>query len=155
MNKIKFEFIKEFQNDPKLDLPKRSTAKSAGYDFQAAEDVTILQYSKSHKVYLIKSGIKAAMPKNVYLQLSNRSSTGTKKGLMNPNGIGVIDADYYNNDKNEGHIMFPVINMNNESYSLHKGDRIFQGIFLSYNMVDNDDVDPLKKRGGGFGSTDK
>jgi dUTP pyrophosphatase len=40
------------------------------------------------------------------LQLALRSSTPKKKGLMLANGIGIIDADYYNNSDNEGHIMF-------------------------------------------------
>jgi dUTPase len=51
---------------------------------------------------------KSAWYQKEALFIFPRSSLGIKKGLMMSNGVGVIDADYYNNPDNEGHIMVPL-----------------------------------------------
>ncbi|TPR16703.1 MULTISPECIES: dCTP deaminase/dUTPase family protein [Apilactobacillus] len=154
MNKIYFDFVSSYKNDSTLSLPKRSTDGSAGYDFNAAESVTLEPYSTSKKVYMIKTGIRAIMPHYVYLQLSNRSSNA-KKGLECPNGIGIVDADYYTTD-NEGHIMFPLINIKDEPYHIEKNDRVFQGVFLQHLITGNDTAKHSNNtRKGGFGSSGK
>lgn len=53
------------------------------------------------------TGIKAYMPEDEVLILANRSSNTYKRNVTLPNGIGVIDSDYYNNEKNEGNL-FPI-----------------------------------------------
>lgn len=37
-----------------------------------------------------------------------------------PNSVGIIDSDYYNNLKNEGHIFIPLYNLSNEEVSIEK-----------------------------------
>lgn len=74
-----------------------------------------------------------------------------KHNLIIPNGVGVIDADYYNNPDNEGEIMGLFINIGKNDYHIHKGDRIMQGIITSYAVTENDQAQG--KRNGGFGST--
>lgn len=73
---------------PKFELPKRSTKKSGGYDFAVPEDTVC----KAHSITLVKSGVKAYFPDNEVLLLFNRSSNPKKKGLIIPNGVGVVDA---------------------------------------------------------------
>ena len=167
-------------------LPKRSTAASAGYDFIVAEDIVVPSYWKflnniilpnnltdmktyklnevaeftkkyNFKPTLVPTGVKAYIPKNEYLQLSVRSSCPLKNWLILANGVGIIDSDYYNNPDNEGHIYFQLINLFPEDIILHKGDKIGQGVFLNYNLTENDYENPkiITKRTGGFGSTDK
>ena len=63
----------------------------------------------------------------------------------------IIDADYYNNPDNEGHIYFQIINLFPHDIILHKGDKIGQGIFLPFYTADEDKA--TNKRIGGFGST--
>ena len=63
----------------------------------------------------------------------------------------IIDADYYNNPDNEGHIFFQLINLSPFPIQLHKGDKIGQGIIKSYLITEDDSADGL--RTGGFGST--
>ena len=41
-----------------------------------------------------------------------------------PNGIGVIDADYYNNPNNEGELFVQVLNYGVRPLHIKKGDRI-------------------------------
>ena len=48
--------------------------------------------------------------------------------------------------------MFQVYNINNLSpVTLHKGDRIGQGVFVPYAVIDDDNT--TAERTGGFGST--
>jgi dUTP pyrophosphatase len=93
------------------------------------------------------------MPEDMYLELSVRSSCPLKHWLILANGVGIIDADYYNNPDNEGHIFFQIINLAPFPITLKKGDAIGQGIFKKYYLTDDDTVQG--KRTGGFGSTDE
>lgn len=147
MKKRGFEIIKGFEDE--AILPKRGTAKSAGYDFAATEEVTI----KPGQTVLVKTGIKAYMLEDEVLKLYIRSSLGFKKNLMLANAVGIIDADYYNNVDNEGHIMVALHNYGSEYRVITKGERIAQGIFTKYLVADKDTASSL--RSGGFGSTNK
>lgn len=149
----KFELVSKYVGHNDL-LPKRETKFSAGYDFKAAEDVTIpgLNGDVRLKPVLVPTGVKAQLEKDQVLILANRSSNALKRNLIVPNGVGVIDADYYNNPNNEGEIMGLFINLNTEDYKIYKGDRIMQGIITSYAVTEDDEA--KGKRNGGFGSTD-
>ena len=83
--------------------------------------------------------------------LFNRSSNPKKKGLIIPNGVGVVDSDYYNNPDNEGEIAGLFYNMLDEDVILKAGDKMMQGIFVKYGTVENDNA--TGERAGGFGST--
>ena len=104
------------------------------------------------KPTLIPTGIKCEVPEDMYLELSVRSSCPLKHWLILANGVGIIDADYYNNPDNEGHIFFQIINLSPFDIILKKGDAIGQGIFKKYYLTDDDAADGF--RAGGFGSTD-
>ena len=104
------------------------------------------------KPTLVPTGIKCEMPKDMYLELSARSSCPLKHWLILANGVGIIDSDYYNNPDNEGHIFFQIINLSPFDIVLKKGDAIGQGIFKKYYLTENDAA--TAEREGGFGSTD-
>lgn len=145
----RFEFISEYDDlNPEEFLPRRSTEDSAGYDFICIKEQTIAPKSFG----TIMTGIKVQMPRGEYLQLCNRSSNPKKRGLILANGVGVIDADYYDNPENEGNIGFMFFNMRDEEVTLHVGDKIGQGIFQEYKKTNPDNVEH-KTRSGGFGST--
>ncbi|MFO8068861.1 MAG: dUTP diphosphatase [Alkalibacterium sp.] len=163
MKKVRgFEIVSKYVNE-ELSLPKRATKGSAGYDLTAAVDIVVPSAFKALKKEnesgtnpmsstLVPTGIKVYMPDNEYLLLANRSSNPMKKQLAVPNGIGVIDADYYGNEGNEGEIFVQVINYGLEDVEISKGERIAQGIFSRYEVVD-DEVQSFDKRTGGFGSS--
>lgn len=176
MNKVRgFEIVSNYEGKD-IVLPERATQQAAGYDFQAAEDIVVptiwnvllknqaLQQNEDsslpqeNKEYLastlVPTGIKAYMQEDEYLQLANRSSNPIKNQLSMPNGVGIVDADYYGNEKNEGHIYFQFINYGLTDYVIKKGDRIGQGIFMPYLKADND-VSGGILRTGGFGSSGK
>lgn len=147
-----FEVAKGFENS-NINLPVRKTRFSAGYDIEAAEDMTIPSFKKGIKPTLIKTGLKAYMEQDEVLILANRSSNPGKKGLILANSIGVIDSDYYGNPENDGHIMFAFYNIKEEDIEIKKGDAIGQAIFQKFLTTDNDIS--LGERIGGFGSTSK
>ena len=145
-----FEIAKGFENAG-INLPVRSTKNSAGYDIEAAEDVTIPAFKLGQKPVLVKTGLKAYMQYDEVLILANRSSNPGKKGLILANSIGVVDSDYYGNPDNDGHIMFAFFNFKDEDIEIKKGERIGQGMFQKYLVTDNDIAGG--ERTGGFGST--
>lgn len=144
------QFFKISQFDPNnITLPRRATHASAGYDLSSMEQVTI----DPMEIKLVQTGLKVSMPKDEVLLVFPRSSLALKKNITMSNNVGVIDADYYNNKDNEGHIMIPLINYGKEPVTLEIGDRIAQGIFIKYGITQDDN--PLKNdRKGGFGSSD-
>ena len=147
-----FEIAKGFENS-NINLPKRKTKYSAGYDVEAAEDCVVPSFKKGMKPTLIKTGIKAYMQDDEVLILANRSSNPGKKGLILSNSIGVIDKDYYGNEDNDGHIMFAFYNIKDEDITIKKGDAIGQAIFQKFLITDDDAA--IGERKGGFGSTSK
>ena len=116
------------------------------------EEAAALTKQLGAKPTLVPTGIKCEMPEDMYLQLSIRSSCPLKHWLILANGVGIIDADYYNNPDNEGHIFFQIINLAPFPIALKKGDAIGQGIFKKYYLTDSDTAQG--ERAGGFGSTD-
>ncbi|MDM8142855.1 dUTP diphosphatase [Megamonas hypermegale] len=147
MRKRGFEIISDYK-DKDIHLPVRKTAKSAGYDLEAAQDKLI----KAGQCGVIATGLKAYMQDDEYLGIHIRSSLAFKKHLNLINSQGVIDADYYNNPDNEGHIMIGLINFGTEDVFIQKGMRIAQAIFYKFLTVD-DDIANDSIRQGGFGST--
>lgn len=148
MRRRGFEVIKAYEGSGIL-IPQRKTMLSAGYDIAAAAAV-ILQ---PNIVVLIPTGLKAYMHEDEYLAIHIRSGLAVKRSLSLINGQGIIDADYYNNPDNEGHIMIAAINHGTEPIIIDKGDRIAQGIFCKYLKTEDDASDIHSSRVGGLGST--
>ena len=143
-----FEIVSVYENAG-LYLPQRKTGASTGYDFAAAEEVVIAPGACA----LVPTGVKAYMQRDEVLLIYIRSSTALKKQLMLMNSVGVIDADYYGNAENEGHIYIPLYNCGKEAVRIAAGERIAQGIFTHYLTVDGDAAGRGGARTGGFGST--
>lgn len=133
-----------------IKLPLRATKYSAGYDFYAPFDFTL----KPGETIKIPTGIRAKMREDYALFLLPRSGLGFKYRLQLNNTIGLIDADYFYSD-NEGHIFAKITNDSNEGkvISVKKGEAFIQGVFLSYGITEDDEVNSI--RNGGFGSTSK
>ena len=153
MEKIRgFEIAKGFE-DKNINLPERKTKASAAYDIEAAEYTIIPAFKPGMKPTLIKTGLKAYMQEDEVLLIVPRSSGPKKQGILFPHSTGVIDADYYENIDNDGHIFIQCINIKDTDVTIKKGETIAQAIFQKFLIVDNDNAEG--KRTGGFGSTDK
>lgn len=176
-----FEKVSKYA-DADIAMPVRKTAQSAGYDMVAAEDyiipsvwqmvaeakelwpvdddefVTMDLMSKftketGFKPTLVSTGMKCKLDPGSYLQLSVRSSSPLKYWLMMANGVGIIDADYYNNADNEGEIFFQIFNLSPFNIQIQKGEAIGQGIIMPWGITEDDVA--VGERTGGFGSTSK
>lgn len=168
-----FEVAKGFE-ERGINLPIRSTTRSAGFDFEAAEDVIIpalwkqlFQVRKNFTFRTAKediigalrpvkvpTGIKSYMENDEVLYLYSRSSNSGKKLLMMADGVGVVDGDYYGNIKNDGHIFFQLINFGFLDMTIKKGERIGQGVFAKFLDADDDASRKMNQtRVGGSGTT--
>ena len=137
MTKVRgFEKITSYK-DVDFPLPSRQTARSAGYDIYLPERVIL----PAHTQKMVPTGIKAYMAVKRHLRLVNNE--------------GIVDADYYNNPDNEGHLLLALYNDSDSDVTLEKGERVAQGIFYTYLLADDDARTPKKERSGGFGSTSK
>lgn len=143
----KFFICKGFE-DKDVIMPKRGTKLSAGYDLASIEEVIIPPNTSK----LISTGLKASMEDDEVLLIYPRSSLGKKKSLMLTNNVAVIDADYFSNKDNDGHIMINLYNFSNIEQKIEKGERFAQGIFTKY-LITDDDVASTTTRNGGYGST--
>ena len=131
-----------------LQLPRRATSGSAGYDFFAPVGFE-LRAGESIK---IPTGVRALMEDGWVLTLYPRSGLGFKFRFQLDNTVGVIDSDYAHSD-NEGHIFMRMTNDNREGKGLRvpAGTAFAQGVFLPYGITVDDDVQTV--RNGGLGST--
>lgn len=144
---ISTEYIEKMYDD--IILPKRATKFSAGYDFNAPFSFSL----EPNNEILIPTGIRVQMNENQVLLVFPRSSLGFKYKLRLNNTIGVIDSDYFNSD-NEGHIFVKITNENQtKTLSINKGEAFCQGIFMKYDLTNDDIV--TATRNGGIGSTNE
>lgn len=130
-------------------IPKRATKYSAGYDFIAPFDFTLCP----NETIKIPTGIKVQLDEDKFLAIVPRSSLGFKYRCQLNNTIGIIDSDYFDKEKNEGHIFVKMTNNGDRCFSVSKGDAFCQGIILQYFLTEDDDS--CEERRGGIGSTNR
>lgn len=139
--KISFEqFCKDVCNDKKLydnyKLPVRDSKLTAGYDIYLLENLEL----KPNEIIKLPTGIKAYFQNDEVLMVVVRSSTGFKYNIRLVNQVGIIDADYYNNKNNEGHIFLKIQNEGTETVKFKAGEAIAQGLFFKY-LITKSDID--------------
>lgn len=161
--------------------PERGSKFSACVDLFASEDVTIypgdtamiglgvaidIDFNTIHRDYnsftsTAKKNFEEWFMKTHYLQLMLRSSLG-KKGLILPNGVGIIDMDYRDEIKLLVHNPIYDVHFNDQrfvgvndeyTYEIKKGDKIAQVTLLEHKGY-LFGIDTDVERNGGFGSTD-
>lgn len=106
----------------------RDSKSTAGYDIYLLEDLEL----KPNDIVKLPTGIKSYFNNDEVLLMVLRSSMGFKYNIRLVNQVGMIDADYYNNENNEGHIFIKIQNEGKETVSFKTGEAIAQGIFLKY-----------------------
>jgi dUTP pyrophosphatase len=132
--------------DTSIPLPTYATAGSVGFDLLCREDREIAP----HTISLIPGNVIVQIPPGYMLMIALRSSTPRRKGLLIPNGLGVIDQDY-NGEGDE--IMIQVYNFRDEAVQVERGERIAQGLFIPVMHVAWHEVETVGTGRGGFGST--
>ena len=135
-----------------IQLPKRKTKNSAGYDICIPIDIVIPPGERR----VVPTGIKVVFDKQEmttwHLQIYVRSSIGIKDGVVLTNGTGIVDSDYQFAE-NDGDMMLPLMNTGDKTVKYKAGDRICQAVFAIHGLTVDDDAKDL--RTGGIGSTGK
>ena len=136
--------------DERAILPTQGSAQAAGWDLYAVEDTVVPKGS----TVLISTGWAVAIPDGWEGQIRCRSSLG-KKGMIMPNGLGTIDADY----RGELKVLATWIG-EGEAFTVAAGERIAQLLFAPVPLVTliettMDELDPTERGTGGFGSSGK
>lgn len=134
-----------------MEMPAYATDGSAAIDLRAALDegeaLTIAPGARA----LVPTGIAISPEtRGVVAVVAARSGLAIKKGICLSNGIGVIDADY------RGEICVGLYNTSTEPFTVVRGDRIAQMMFLpvyAANLIASESLDETARGAGGFGST--
>ena len=131
-------------------LPEYATSGSSGMDLRAflTEPMVLAPMER----ILVPTGLFIALPENWEAQVRPRSGSAIKQGITCLNTPGTIDADY------RGELKVILINLSNETQTIHDGDRIAQIVFQSVDKVTWQQVEQLdetKRGAGGFGHTGK
>jgi dUTP pyrophosphatase len=132
--------------DTSLPLPTYATRGSVGFDLICREDTEVAPRALA----LVPGNLIVQTPPGYMLLLTMRSSTARRKGLLMPNGVGVVDQDYCG----EGdELLISVYNFRDEPVTVMRGERIAQGIFVPIARVAWSETEQLGQGRGGFGST--
>lgn len=147
-------------------MPRRATLGSAGYDFYSPEEYKLfpgiwttidtgIKFDGTEYPYFTHQGrpipddgyphtVCVTYPTSWFMAIVPRSGLSFKYGLRIINTVAIIDKDYRDTIKLKVTV--------EQSYTLKKGERFAQGIFLPFGIMSGE-VKPTESRNGGFGST--
>ncbi len=131
-----------------LALPAYKTSQSAGMDIAAAVDEPLEIVPGG--IVLVPSGFGVSLPEGYELQVRPRSGLAVKHGVTVINAPGTIDADY------RGEVKVGLINLGEQPFRIHRGDRIAQLILAPVCQAVLHQVsrlDATDRGSGGFGHT--
>jgi dUTP pyrophosphatase len=126
--------------------PQYATPGSAGCDLIASEEVTLAPGKWS----AVNTGLYLEIPIGYVAQVCPRSGLALKHGVSVLNAPGIIDSDY------RGEVKVILVNHNSLRYTVKKGDRIAQLVFMPVVHAELKFISQLSEteRGSsGFGST--
>jgi len=133
---------------PDAKPPIQGSALAAGWDLRTVETCEIKKGFSTK----VPTGLAVSIPAGYEGQIRARSSLGAK-GIILPNGIGTIDADY----RGQIHVLMTWIG-EGDSTIIEAGERIAQMVIspvpnVSFLEVDSEQLGETERGGGGFGST--
>ncbi len=138
--------IKIKYHSDKIDKLKYIDGKSDWIDLRSAESVEL----KQGDFKLIDLGVSVQLPQGYEMIVAPRSSMFKNFGLIQTNGIGIIDESYCSDDDR---LMLPVLAMRDTKININ--DRLCQfRIFKHQPAIEFNEMESLgNPTRGGFGST--
>ncbi len=127
-------------------LPTYSTEYSSGLDLRANLDNDLV--IKPLQRVLVPTGLFIELTEGYEAQIRPRSGLAIKYGITVLNTPGTIDTDY------RGEIKIILINLSNEDFTIHNGDKVAQMVIAKFEKADLKIVDSLSetvRSDGGFG----
>jgi dUTP pyrophosphatase len=137
--------IKNLSRHP---LPKYQTAGAAAFDLTAHLDEPITLGTLER--FAIPTGLYIAVPEGYEAQIRPRSGLSSKHGVTMVNAPGTIDSDY----RGQWHVL--LVNLSNEPYTIHDGDRMAQCVVAKCEraeFIEVEELDDTERGSGGFGHT--
>jgi dUTP pyrophosphatase len=132
-------------------LPSYATEGAAGLDLHACLDGPVVLPRAGR--LLVPTGLRLVLPPGHEGQVRPRSGLAAKHGITLLNAPGTIDEDY------RGELQVVLVNLGDEDFVVHPGDRIAQLVVAPIARVDVEAIDDAGALGatarghGGFGST--
>lgn len=126
--------------------PLYATPGSAGCDLISNEEVTL----SPGEWAAVSTGLYLEIPRGYVAQVCPRSGLALKHGISVLNAPGIIDSDY------RGEVKVLLVNHDSLRYTVKKGDRIAQLVFMpvvqaQLKLIGN--LSETERGTGGFGST--
>ena len=131
-----------------LALPKYMTAGSSGMDVAAAVSEPLVLEPMAR--VLVPTGLSFEIPVGYEVQVRPRSGLAWRHGVTVLNAPGTIDADY------RGEVKVLLVNLSNETHTIHRGDRIAQLVVAQVTMAQmtlKQSLAETQRGSGGFGHT--
>ena len=129
--------------------PSYATSGAAGMDLRANLSEPLVLGSLER--CLVPTGLFIELPEGYEAQIRPRSGLALKHGISLPNSPGTIDSDY------RGELKILMINLSNEPFTFHDGERIAQMVIARHEVIEWELVTEINEstdRGtGGFGHT--
>lgn len=131
-------------------IPEYKTAGAAGADVCALIQAPVV--IPSGKSAMIPTGLFFEIPEGYEIQVRPRSGLAAKNGVTVLNTPGTIDSDY------RGELRIILINLGNETFTVHDKDRIAQIIIApviqaNFVQVACESLSQTERGRSGFGST--
>ncbi len=137
--------IKRLSENAQLPSYAHGPLEDAGMDLYALEDAQL----EVGVAASVPTGLCIELPAGYEAQIRPRSGLALRHSVILPNAPGTIDPGY------RGEIRVILLNLGNEPYRIHAGDRIAQIVVSRYEAVEWEEGELAhSERGpGGFGST--
>ncbi|MFP3043471.1 dUTP diphosphatase [Treponema primitia] len=140
--------VRVLKKDPGAFVPEYETKGAAGADLRAriAEPMVIPPLGRAR----VPTALVLEIPPGYEAQVRPRSGLAARNGLTVLNSPGTIDADY------RGELAVLLINLGQESFTVHDGDRIAQLVIapvIRARMLEAASLSETQRGEGGFGST--
>ena len=139
--------VKIHRIDPTLPLPAYHTTGACAFDIYARETTVVAAGKLAH----LPTNLIIKIPAGYVLQLSLRSGTPKRLGLLMPNAPGLIDQDFCGPTDE---IKVAVVNFDSEDVTVERGVRFAQGTLVKIDRADWQETDVMRASDrSGFGST--
>jgi len=142
--------IKKLPGYEDINIPTKMSEHASGFDIFAGIEGSLTLHPGDR--VLIPTGFALEMPPGIEAQIRPRSGLALKHGITLLNTPGTIDADY------RGEIKLIIAHLGEEDFTINRGDRIAQMVFIEVPQIELKEVDEINdtERGaGGFGHTGK
>ena len=146
MQKLQVKII----NQSTHPLPEYANLGSSGMDIRAFLSESV--HLKPLQRELIPTGLFIELPLGFEAQIRPRSGLAIKQGITCLNSPGTVDADY------RGEIKVILINLSNETVTIHDGERIAQMVIQKVDQIEwlpVEIINETQRGDGGFGHTGK